>query len=183
MKSIWQKHSYVIFLYSSILIFFLFAVLIMLSPLGKVTAAGGSVAEILDTKFFYNSGDVMRVLTDMGEAGRNDYTVMHLIDYFFLISYCMLMIAVTRPLVAKRAKFVYIILPLLSAVCDFVENTLIEVAVTSFPNISAPLANVIPVFTTLKWVFILLWLGVFCALAIALIIKKIHAKYVNKANL
>jgi hypothetical protein len=147
--------------------------IIMFTQLGAI--ADGRNIEVMDGKWFYPASYVVDTLTLLGAKGRAEYTVFHIIDYFFLVSYCMVMMSITRLVVPAKVRWAWIVFPIIPAALDLVENTLIEIAISSFPNISMGLSKIISITTTLKWSTGILWFVVFVVflvLHILILIKK-----------
>jgi hypothetical protein len=159
MKDFFNKYNKFIFVSVSAVFFIVTGYLIMFTKLG--TIADGRNIEVMDGKWFYKASYVMETLTKLGAKGRAEYTVFHIIDYFFLASYGMVMMSITRFVVPDKMKWAWIVFPLVPTVLDFVENTLIEIAISSFPNFSLSLSKAISIFTTLKWSTGILWFIVF----------------------
>lgn len=177
MKEFFQKNNKLIFVTISAVFFIIIGYIIMFTRLGVI--AEGKGIEVMDGKWYYESSYVIKTLTLLGAEGRAEYTVFHIIDYFFLASYCLVMMSLTRLVVPTKAKWVWIVVPLIPATLDFIENTLIEIASASFPVISSNLARAISIFTTLKWSTGIVWFVVFLVflvLDIFALVKKIRKK-------
>lgn len=159
MKEFFRKYNNFIFVAVSAVFFMVTGYIIMFTQLG--TIAAGKNIEVMDGKWFYPASYVMETLEKLGTSGRAEYTVFHIIDYFFLVSYCMVMMSLTRLVVPSKIKWAWIVFPIIPAALDFIENTLIEIAIASFPEASFSLSQAISIFTTLKWSTGFLWFIVF----------------------
>lgn len=179
MKEFFKKYNKFVFVAVSAVFFVVIGYIIMFTHLGVI--AEGKGIEVMDGKWYYESSYVIETLTALGETGRAEYTVFHIIDYFFLVSYCLVMMSLTRLVVSEKAKWVWIVVPLIPASFDFVENTLIEIASAAFPNVSTGLANIISIFTTLKWSTGIVWFIVFTIFLILHILDLIKKYKAEKA--
>lgn len=159
MKKFFKKYSNFIFISASAVFFMIIGYIIMFTPLGAI--AEGKGIEVMDGKWYYESSYVLKTLTLLGETGRAQYTVFHIIDYFFLVSYCMVMMALTKLVAPAKMEWAWVVFPLIPAALDCIENTLIEIAISAFPKVSLSLSEAISVFTTLKWSTGILWFVVF----------------------
>ncbi|NLL56096.1 MAG: hypothetical protein GX242_02660 [Clostridiales bacterium] len=178
MKEFFIKHNKAIFVAVSTIFFMVVGYIIMFTNLGAIAPQKG--IEVMDGKWFYPPSYIKETLSNLGAEGRAQYTVFHIIDYFFLVSYCMVMMSITR--LVTSAKWVWVVFPLLPSSLDLIENTLIEIAISSYPNISANLSKAISVFTTLKWSTGILWFAVFIALLSLNIIRLIKKFKQQKQN-
>ncbi len=172
MKEFFSKHKNFVFIMASALFFVIVGYIIMFTPLG--TVAAGKNIELMDGKWFYPKSYVMETLTALGEQGRAEYTTFHIIDFFFLASYCLVMMSLTKLVAPAKMRWAWVVFPLIPATFDLVENTMIEVAIASFPNVSNGLSSAISIFTTIKWSTGILWFAVFNVLLILNIIELVR---------
>lgn len=170
-----KNHKNIAFIILSYIFFIITGYILMFTPLGTISAAGDSI-NVMDGLYHYDYLYVNQTLTLLGETGRAQYTVVHIIDYFFLASYCLVMMSLTKLVVPAKVKWLWIALPLLPAMSDVIENTLIEIASAKFPVINESLNKTIAVFTTVKWTLGYVWFAVFIVLLIIYIINIIKKK-------
>jgi hypothetical protein len=172
MKAFIEKHSKLIFFIISLIIFIIISAIFTYSSTMKIIINGEQVPT-MDAHFSYKADLVFDTFNRLGEEGRKQYTLFHILDYFFIISYFLLMISMTKPFTPQKFKWIWITFPLIPSVSDLIENTLIEIASANFPNISYTFAKIISIFTSLKWSTGLLWFAVFLILLIIYIVNKI----------
>jgi hypothetical protein len=175
MKEYWKKYKDYIFVIFAIVCFVIIGYLMEYTALGKISAGGGNI-KVMDGLFHYNYTYVKETLGLLGSSGRAEYTTFHILDYFFLVSYCLVMISITKPIVSKKVKWISIAIPLLPATADIIENTLIEIASSNYPSISDSFCKTISIFTTIKWSLGLLWFVMYCVLIIICLIRYIKNK-------
>lgn len=170
-----KKHGWLIFFLAALLSTAVIGAVFVFGNIMTATA-GGLPVEAMDGRYFYSPDTVYTTLNLLGANGRREYLTFHILDYFFLLAYGMLMAACLKPLVSQKHKWIYIVFPLLPAGFDLIENTLIRVASAAFPQVIPGLATAISIFTPLKWGTGVLWFLVFLAAAGLRISQKIRAK-------
>ncbi|MFA6866163.1 MAG: hypothetical protein WCR54_01470 [Clostridia bacterium] len=165
----------IIFLALSLALFINFALMIELCPFAKI-AVDGNPIHIMDGRYFYNYTFVMDTYSKLGIVGIKLYTNFHILDYFFLISYMLLMMSLTLLVIPKQLKRYAFIIPIFPALFDIIENTLIEIASASFPTINVGLAKAISIMTPIKWGLGVVWFIIFLILLVNKIISVIKLK-------
>lgn len=174
------KHKDMLFVVISSIFFIIVGYIIMFTPLASITS--GESINVMDGEWFYKASYVNDTLGSLGISGRAEYTVFHIVDYFFLVSYCLVMMSLTKLVAPKKAKWMWVVFPLLPALFDLVENTLIEIASAAYPAVSYGFAQTIAVFTTLKWSLGVVWFLIFTVLLIIhilSILKKIKKEKIS----
>jgi hypothetical protein len=123
-------------------------------------------AAILDTFFYYPSGQVFALLTALGEAGRSAYLTLNLLDFLFPISYALFFgISLTMtytfiyPPESKRNWL--ILLPFITLLVDYGENICVRLMLVNYPAQIPWAAQTASLLTPLKFTLI-----VICALLI-----------------
>ncbi|MCL2530531.1 MAG: HAD family hydrolase [Oscillospiraceae bacterium] len=133
------------------------AVPLMLSPIGAlaINPIGGQRIMVMDGMLWYNAEYISEVFTQLGAHGRQVYLIFHVFDCLFAVTYAALLMTILKPL--ARAKWQWL-LPIVPAVFDITENTLIQIMSAQHPAFwrefcsNTPLlASIAPVFTLLKW--------------------------------
>lgn len=175
----------IIFVLASGLFFLVIGYIMLFTPTAAISAEHSAGLEVMDGRFSYKYQEVEAILRALGETGRKQYTVFHIVDYFFLASYCLTMMSLTKLVVPKKLKWAWVVFPLIPAVLDAAENTLIEIAIARFPSVNVGLNQAISIFTTAKWTSGYIWFGVFIAFVIfkaAAYIKKLRASRKEREN-
>lgn len=170
----------VIFLLVSVVFFVVIGSIMMFSDFTKTTDANGNAVQTMDGRYRYEHEVVYETFDKLGEEGRAAYLKMHILDYFFLVSYAMLMAAVTMFFVPENKKWIAVVFPAIPAFFDFLENTLIEVLSAKYPMVSTFGAKVTAVLTTVKWTTGVLWFVVLLTLIGIFVAKKFSAKNKQK---
>ena len=119
--------------------------------------SGGTA--ILDSYFYYPPQSAYQVLTDLGQAGRDAYLTVNLLDMFFPLTYGLfLSISLTMtytfvyPAQSKR-NFV-ILLPLVTMLVDYGENICVRAMLLNYPVNLMGTAQVASILTPLKYTLI-----------------------------
>ncbi|MGY5860534.1 MAG: hypothetical protein RTU63_14280 [Candidatus Thorarchaeota archaeon] len=145
----------------NILVFFVIAIVTFLL-MGTIIMAmmdlSGNLA-FLDMRLFYTFDDVSVYLTSLGETGRLYYLYQKIIDSFFPIGYGLGLAFALGYLCRKNDISnpwnTIILIPILAAIFDYVENILQTTQIVSFPTISEVIVSIAAVATLLKWIFLL----------------------------
>jgi len=177
MKKIDKK---VIFLVVSLVFFVVVGRIMMFSDFTKTIDGNGNVIETMDGKYHYGYEVVYDTFDKLGESGRAAYLRMHILDYFFLVSYAMLMSSITMFFVPKDRKWIAVVFPIIPAFFDFLENTLIEAMSANYPKYYELGSKIVSVLTTVKWSTGILWFVVLIWLIAMFIIKKSSTKNKEK---
>lgn len=113
---------------------------------------------ILDTRLAYTFNDVNDLLTALGVSGRQLYTYHQIADSVFPLAYALTM-AFVLAILAKRVlpenarTRATVLLPLVGAVFDYLENALIASQIASYPTLSPAIIAVATGMTGVKWIF------------------------------
>jgi len=141
-----------------LLITVVFAVLIMGIVQPQLLAASGGLP-VLDMRFTYTYDEALNLLTQLGEEGRHLYSVMQLLDTVFPAAYGLSMALALGLLTARlfpnsHTHALVLLLPILAALLDYVENILVATQIAAFPDLSASIISVAAIVTALKWTFL-----------------------------
>jgi len=131
--------------------------------------------ELLDGKFRYKPGEVVTLMANLGEEGRNIYAATELtLDMLFPMVYGGIIAILMLRLFAIGSGRKLLILPLISVVADVLENTTIVFLALGFlfpdpplpPTLAfASLASFAAACTSTKWTMLLLSLVTISILA------------------
>lgn len=133
-----------------IAVFIVIMMLFFLIPAAKFNSQAMIEKESFDSRLTYYSGEEFyQTVGQMNEADFAAYKVMHILDYFFVLAYGALMIIITVPLLPRKFKAVGIVLPLIAALSDLIENISVDVLLAKFPQTVN--ADFVGVFTCIKW--------------------------------
>ena len=113
---------------------------------------------MLDLTVFYTGNYFINTLSSISTIQIQYYTVLHIIDYIFIISFYPLLVLLLAKVIKSKHQWL-IILPLLAMIFDLLENIIIDVhlhvGVTNF------LGSLSGVFTLQKFIFIFISIFVF----------------------
>lgn len=138
--------------------------------------SGGS---ILDLRMQYDVTDVDRLLNQLGEQGRQIYTVNQIVDMFFILSY---VLAYTTLYIYGTSRlwpsghFLQKLwfFPLLIGGSDIIENICIFTLLGRFPEISPDLVAFASVFTTLKHILTIITLGLLAGIGASWLVRFVN---------
>ena len=158
---------------SALLIFLLFSALVLPQQATKAEQETGG-SESPDTSFFYSSSDLYRMAESYGEQGREAYIrARFTFDLVWPLVYTLFLATSISWVFGRafgsdsrwqRANLA----PLLGALFDYLENLAASLVMLRYPEQTAVVDALAPVFTALKWLllgasFLLLFGGVVVA--------------------
>ncbi|MHA2045669.1 MAG: hypothetical protein ACXAAO_12840 [Candidatus Thorarchaeota archaeon] len=134
------------------------------------------ILAFLDMRFFYTFDDVTEYLTALGETGRTYYLYQKIVDSFFPIGYG-LGIALALGYLCKKSDIKnpwhsIILIPIIAAIFDYIENILLTTQIVSFPTISETIVSVAAITTLIKWIFLLSAIGVLFVSVLLFAVKR-----------
>lgn len=158
---------------SALLIFLLFSALVLPQQATKAEQETGS-SESPDTSFFYALSDLYRMAEAYGEEGRQAYIKARFtFDLVWPLVYTLFLATGISWVFGKaygsdsrwqRANLA----PLLGALFDYLENVSTSLVMLRYPEQTAVVDALAPVFTALKWFFLgVSFLLLFAGVAIA----------------
>jgi hypothetical protein len=160
--------------FSALVIFILFMIFVLPRQASRAEADSTSTGSP-DMSFYYTAEDLYQMADGYGEEGREAYIwarftfdlIWPLVYAFFLCTGISWVYQRSFAIgsVWQRANIV----PVLGAVFDYLENISASVVMARYPNPTAVLDILAPIFTMLKWTFVagsfaLLLVGVFVGL-------------------
>lgn len=148
------------------------AAVIMYAPFTRIVSDSGESVKVMDGLYFYHYSTVYNVFDALGAGGMRGYTAFHIADYFFLLSYGALMVSCMLFVVPQKCKWAIFLFPALPVILDMTENTVIEIAMHSFPSVTIETAKAISCLTSLKWGFGVVWFIAFVVFTLLFIINK-----------
>ena len=158
---------------AALVIFLLFSALVLPRQAARAEEDTGG-ARSPDMSFYYSAGDLYQMAEAYGQGGRKAYvTARFTFDLIWPLVYAFFLTTAISWLYRKaftpagwwqRANLV----PVLGAVFDYLENLSTSVIMLRYPDQTAVIDNLAPVFTLLKWAliggsFVLLLIGVVAA--------------------
>lgn len=156
-------------------IFIIFLIFVLPNESLRSSEATG-VAESPDTSFIYSAEDLYDLAERFGEDGRAYYIKARFtFDIVWPISYLLFLVislsALLKSLsIASKMKLLNVI-PLISFVLDLLENITSSIVMARYPLLSPGIAELAPIFTFLKWIFV----GIsFLLLMIAIVVASIN---------
>lgn len=140
-----------------LVLFMLFVLPHMAGRLEAVTGAGVSP----DTSFYYSAGDLYNMAALYGEEGRAYYIYTRFtFDLVWPAVYLAFLVTATtffyRFLPTGSRMRLVNLLPLGAAILDIMENSAVSLVMFRYPLPTPVAAHLAPVFTSLKWVMIIL---------------------------
>lgn len=134
---------------------------------------------LFDTRLTYYSGDYFYETVDMmTEQDIKDYSIFHIVDNLFVVSYFLLMVILTYPLLRKKDKKFAFIIPAIPEFFDFIENVSIDLLIRAFPT-KLGYGNFIGVITCLKWYSGVLWFVILIGFFVAWRLRRKHEEVHN----
>ncbi|MDT9499987.1 hypothetical protein [Capnocytophaga canimorsus] len=135
--------------------------------------------DIIDVLPFYDSEYVVRLLEYLESEGRHYYLYRQLpIDMIYPLLYAFTYRQILKHFIDKlnfkRGRWV-VFLPVVAAVFDYLENIGIGISLYRFPSLSDTVLSVLPFFSLLKNLFVVLYLLAFFGLGIMVLVKKIKS--------
>ena len=114
---------------------------LMLSPVGAfaLNPIDAERLMVMDSLFWYSAEYISYIFERLGPDGRLIYLIFHVFDCLFIFSYALLMRTLIKPL--AKARWQWLVLPVLPAAFDVIENILIQVMSVQFPAINPVLAQ------------------------------------------
>ena len=144
---------------SALLIFLLFSALVLPQQATKAEQETGS-SDSPDTSFFYSPSDLYRMAEAYGEQGRQAYIrARFTFDLVWPLVYTLFLTTSISWVLGKafapdsrwqRANLG----PLLGALFDYLENLSTSLVMLRYPEQTAVVDALAPVFTALKWLFL-----------------------------
>lgn len=108
----------------------------------------------------YDEKTVYQVFDQIGGEGQKAYQHYLLLDYSFITCFLIVMLALSFRIAADPVqRNILIFLASARALCDILENTLLMVLINNYPQQNMLLATVCSWSTTIKFIFMFLWLG------------------------
>jgi len=159
-----------IFLTLSTVTFVLMGTIIMT----MMTLSGNLI--FLDMRLYYTFDEVTSYLTALGETGRIFYLYQKIVDSFFPIGYG-LGLALSLGYLYRKSEMknpwsIIILIPILAAIFDYLENLLLTTQIVSFPNLSEVIVSIAAITTLLKWIFLSSAIGILFVCILVFTVKR-----------
>lgn len=140
------------------LLVLVFVVLLWLISFSSFAFSEASIARAygtgtLDLQLGADAAQARDTLLRLGASGRQAYDGFQLVDLFFPASYALALSGlIWRTWQGERRAWVIwpAALPVLGAALDYLENALVRVALTTFPDVSDPVLTTSTTVTTVK---------------------------------
>ena len=144
-----------------------------------ILAASGGIP-ILDIRLSYTYQDAVDLFTALGSYGRALYSLQQGVDLFFPAAFGITLALIIGYLTGKLSpgqheKSFILSVPLIGAVFDYAENSLIAFQLASFPNLSQLVIEMASYMTMLKWFFDFTAIIVILLLVLVLAYKRMRA--------
>ena len=129
----------------------------------------------LDARFSYDMITVMQVLDGLGADGREFYKWgSSFIDMAYPFIYASFFVGlIYRLSPTEKLRFLAVI-PILTAMMDFAENSLITAMIYNFPNIPEQQANITATLSTAKWSSVFLFEAIVVVFIIVQLFRKVR---------
>ncbi len=142
------RSSKIKYLVGLIVLLILFSVLMFFATDYIKTLTGIS---ILDTKFSYKKADVISYFTTYGKSGILTYNKIQIIDTIYPIIYSLSLSSILYRLFSKTKTVSIILIPIIAAYFDYLENILLFISTLQFPNLDTSIIRIASFSTSLKW--------------------------------
>ena len=141
-------------------------------------------ADMPDMMFGYSYNDIIVAFDSLGTDGLNAWLLAHSIDAIFPIGYSLSLVFGIAMLMRntfpnRKQEKIIILLPIIAAIADFVENMLIASQAISYPLVSEPIIAIASTVTILKWLLLYFAFAIVFILLLIFIIKWIKRKSEN----
>jgi hypothetical protein len=144
---------------TALVIFLIFSAVVLPGQSAAVDSYSGSTGSP-DLSLFYSSHDLYQMAEQYGSAGREAYVHARFsFDLVFPIIYTLFLVTAISWLLgtitseASQWRMLNLA-PILGMLFDFLENITASIVINRYPALSPVSANLAPVFTFLKWVFV-----------------------------
>ena len=144
---------------AALVIFLIFSVVVLPGQSAAMDAYSGSAGSP-DLSLLYTSHDLYQMAEQYGSDGRDAYVRARFsFDIVFPIIYTVFLVTaiswILGIITTKTSQWRMLnLVPILGMLFDFLENTTASIVISRYPASSPISANLTPVFTFLKWVFV-----------------------------
>jgi hypothetical protein len=144
---------------AALLIFLVFSALVLPQQAKKAERETGST-DSPDTSFYYSPDDLYQIADSYGEQGRQAYVrTRFTFDLIWPLVYTLFLATAIswvfgRALAPDSRWQRANVAPLLAAMFDYLENLSASLVMLRYPDQTAVLDNLAPLFTVLKWSFL-----------------------------
>lgn len=158
-----------------LVIFIVFFVVILPHQSAAMNTYSGELGSP-DLSLFYSPKDLYQMAEQYGSAGREAYVrARFTFDLIFPVIYTLFLVtSISRVLGAvlpKNSRWCMLNLaPIAGMILDLLENTATSFVMSRYPALSPLSANLAPVFTLLKWIFVVGSFLILFSSAIALLL-------------
>lgn len=163
-----------------IVLYITFPVYFLANAEKNIYALAGKEIGIIDLTFGFNPQKTLDMVAEYGEAARHYYAQVQMtVDVAYPITYAFLFGIILSLLFRKKAYAWVNVLPFLTLLFDFIENSQIVLLLYNFPQQSYPIAVCCEIFKLLKWLSV----GSFILLILyGLVIKLSNQKSAAKSS-
>lgn len=143
----------------SLVVFILFSALVLPGQAAKAEMLGNGAGSP-DTSFLYSSTDLYQMAEAYGDLGRQEYVRARLtFDVIWPFVYTFFLVVTISWVFGKSFERDSIwqkmnLVPLLAAGLDFLENFSASLVMTRYPQPTAVVDTLAPIFSLLKWLFV-----------------------------
>lgn len=144
---------------TALVIFLLFSILILPGQSAAAKIYSGEVGSP-DLSFFYSADDIYKMADQYGPSGREAYVQARFsFDLAFPLIYGFFLITsigwvLNRQTHQESQMRMLSLVPIGGIIFDFLENISASMVISRYPTLSPIFANLAPIFTVLKWVFV-----------------------------
>ena len=179
LNNFWQAANGKTF-FAALVVYIFFGAVVMPAGAKKVSEVSRKKVEILDLQFSYSPEMARHIISEYSDSGRKYAIQFGLIaDTFYPISYTFLFVVLTAwifkaidPIKFKRV----LLLPLVIPVVDYGENLNIALLMYGYPQLHDWQVHLSSLFTSLKWILVVLQVLVIVGALLWLICKKLSKK-------
>ena len=144
---------------AALVIFLIFSAVALPSQSAAADAYSGCSGSP-DLSLFYSPNDLYQMAEQYGSAGRDTYVRARFsFDLVFPIIYTLFLVTaiswILSTIIPEASPWRMLNLtPIMGMLFDFLENTTASIVISRYPALSPIFANLAPIFTFLKWVFV-----------------------------
>lgn len=116
----------------------------------------------LDMRFGYTAKDVYSVFGLLGVNGRNQLLLYYITDFIFIIAFAIVQIAIIQLVLGnlshKELYGLFLIIPIIRGIYDYIENILFVYLIFQLPNEHSFLIQIMSFITQIKFIVLWVWL-------------------------
>ncbi|MHA1638512.1 MAG: hypothetical protein ACTSUB_10925 [Candidatus Thorarchaeota archaeon] len=141
-------------------------------------------AAMPDLMLGYSYNDIMATFDSLGTDGLNAWLLAHAWDALFPVGYTLALVFGMTMLMRntfpdRKRERVIVLIPIIAAIADYIENILIASQAISYPIVSEQIIAIASVVTIVKWLLLYVVFAIVFILLLIFIFKRIKRRKEN----